>query len=256
MENNTRTILVSNQNIWSNLKTHADWTNTSFSTPGKAEDISGVVMSYHPWSLKCNEWTSCQTMSWCTLDVVMSWCLMYMIAGGSLHAWGSSMSSCRLTLGQSRFNVSSLEQWYVCPRKCFKAFRLKTLQRICSVHYTFQPIALSCGILFLNQFFCDWMFLATFMLEALDFQHLGPSIQNVVCTLQQPWSVLKSKMTALEALQGRLKNANWDTLEGSNWVQLPLTPQKSDSRISSSDSQRCIRVNSHTKNGNRANSNC
>ena len=61
------------------------------------------------------------------------------------------------------------------------------------------------------------MFLATFMLEALDFQHLGPSIQNVVCTLQQPWSVLKSKMTALEALQGRLKNANWDTLEGSNW---------------------------------------
>lgn len=115
--------------------------------------------------LMSNEYTSwCNNLShrsfwvsWCTLDVVMSWCLMYMIAGGSLHAWGSSMSSCRLTLGQSRFNVSSLEQWYVCPRKCFKAFRLKTLQRICSVHYTVQPTALSCGNLFLNQFFYWWL---------------------------------------------------------------------------------------------------
>lgn len=100
--------------------------------------LAGVIC-YHPWSLKCNEWTSCQTnihrsfwVSWCTLDVVRSWCLMCMIVGGSLQAWGSSMSSCRLTLGQSRFNVSSLQQWYVCPRKCFKAFRLKKLQRICS----------------------------------------------------------------------------------------------------------------------------
>jgi len=45
------------------------------------------------------------------------------------------------------------------------------------------------------------MFLATFMLETLDFQHLGPSIQHVACILQQPWSLLKSKMSALEALQ-------------------------------------------------------
>ena len=34
---------------------------TSFSTPGKAEDKIPGVICYHPWSLKCNEWTSCQT---------------------------------------------------------------------------------------------------------------------------------------------------------------------------------------------------
>lgn len=61
----------------------------------------------------------------------------------------------------------------------------------------------------------------------------------------QPWKLCK-----------RLKNANWDTLEGSNWVQLRLTPRKSDSRISSSDSQRCFRINSQTKNSLIANSKC
>lgn len=265
MENNTRTILVSNQNIWSNL-THANWTWHLFlhlakrriKSRGWSAITLGASNAMNGPHVKRIYILVQQFVTSFLLSVLMyPWCRDVLMS----YVHDSWRISARLGLLNELLPVDTgakpiqriILGAVVClPTKMFQSFSSENFAEnlFSSLHCPTNRSKL-------------WKFvLKSILLLVIECFLQHSCLKHWISNISDPVSKM---LCALCNSLGQCSNqkwrpwklckADWRMQIGTHWKG-PIGTQKSDSRISSSDSQRCIRVNSHTKNGNRANSNC